>query len=65
MSYAVACKSCGNVLTTAWEKVVSSSSPDGEYLPSKTPLTEKGRIPVTCPRCGAANWRQPFESTHR
>src|SRR5437879_1120168 len=59
MSYHVACKGCGYVISTAWEKRPTPGSPDGEYLPSTTPLTEKGQIPVACPRCGTRAWRQP------
>lgn len=56
MSYAIACKGCGNVLTTAWEQKEAS----GPWLRSTTPLTPQGRVPVTCPQCGALrNWRVP------
>jgi len=56
MTYAIACKNCGNVLTHAGEQQGAS----GPWLRSTTPLTPQGRVPVTCPQCGAfRNWRVP------
>ena len=56
MTYAIACKGCGNVLTHAWEQ----KEANGPYTRSTTPLTPQGRVPVVCPQCGAfRNWRVP------
>lgn len=54
MSYAVACKSCGNVESTAWVP-----DKDGIYVKGTDPLTPRGHVPTYCPKCGARSWRVP------
>lgn len=54
MSYAIACKNCGNVVTTA---LIEKEK--GQWVKSSEPLTPKGRVHVICQQCGAQNWEVP------
>lgn len=68
--FAVACKSCGYIEDKAWQpetdtthsfrldgttKVVNGQKQTVENVP----LTERGRVPMYCPKCGSRNWEVP------
>src|SRR6266850_2003012 len=56
MSYAICCKNCGNVVSTA---LVEDKGQKGQWLKSTEPLTPRGRVHVICQQCGAQDWRVP------
>lgn len=52
--FSVACKSCGNVESYAYET-------EGEKMGQRStrPLTPQGHVPIYCQKCGQRNWRVP------
>ena len=61
MSYAVCCKSCGNVESNAYygPNDERAGQPMRDANGKPVPLTPQGQVPIYCQKCGSRTWRVP------
>jgi hypothetical protein len=63
MSYAVCCKSCGNIEAFAYTPNSPDDPKSGQRMKTErgdlVPLTPRGHVPAYCLKCGKRDWRVP------